>query len=237
MNSGGIYGAGRWAPPYLGSALWLWLDSRYVELTSGKVSKWIDMSGKGFDAVQASTARQPTYLASYTHGRPGLDMRASGINVAASFGTTLSQPCEIWFVATSDAPTAGAPLIDGIDSVNRVQARKTNSLGGNAFYITAGGTDNPHPVTPITWNVPHIHRCVYFDDKTGEIHIDGVQQTLTPSTIIGTNTTQGMTIGSFYDGSGTSNSTFGEVLVFSGKLSTTDASRLTSYLKTKWAIT
>lgn len=66
-----------------GCALWLdATDSSSMTLNSTTVSQWRDKSGKGNNAIQATTIRQPLLVASGINGMPALEGRHDGVNAS-----------------------------------------------------------------------------------------------------------------------------------------------------------
>lgn len=63
--------------PLAGMAMWLKANAG-VTVTNGVVSSWLDYSGNGRDAVQATEANRPVYLSNAREGYPG--MRFDGTN-------------------------------------------------------------------------------------------------------------------------------------------------------------
>jgi hypothetical protein len=83
LNQVGAYLAQKYSllssayPPYLadtcptnGMVLWLKPDSSIQTNNSGYVTNWVDQSGGGLNAVQATVARQPLYSANAINGFP-----------------------------------------------------------------------------------------------------------------------------------------------------------------------
>jgi hypothetical protein len=231
----GILGARRgWVPGNL-SNLFAWFNAANSTVVGGKVSALADLSGHGRNAVQATSAKQPTYVASYQNGRPGVQFNAGSLCLVSTYGVTLAQTSEIWIVATITTPSGGASIFDGIDSSNRQSAAKTTVFGGQDLYMYASG-GTPHPTPSPTWGVPHVYRFV-FAGAASAMAIDGAAQTLTPAGGTGTQGSNGLTIGADNTGSGNpAGLTVGEVVVASGALGSTDAASLLGYLKGRWGI-
>lgn len=59
-------------------ALWLKADGQLNQDSSGKVNKWIDMSGANNNALQSTAASQPQNLTNHLNGRPAI--RFDGVN-------------------------------------------------------------------------------------------------------------------------------------------------------------
>jgi hypothetical protein len=70
-------GDGGWTPLAIQSKLTFWFDPTSLVVVSGQVPKWTDLSSNGNDALQGTTAYQPTYTASGIGGLPSATFAAS----------------------------------------------------------------------------------------------------------------------------------------------------------------
>jgi hypothetical protein len=113
-----------------------------------KVSVWADQSGHGRDAVQASAANQPLYLATGANGAPTVAFDGvDDLMVTPSF--TLPQPFGVWAVAkvTPQSPSANKDVVWAAGSNNVIwfadTTRRTILYAGNTTvgvgYVPAEG--------------------------------------------------------------------------------------------------
>lgn len=108
--------------------LWLRADLGITKDGSDKVSLWEDQSGNGWDAAQATAARQPLWVANVTNGQPAL--RFDGVTSLRYMEGAL-----VWAFSNSAATL--------------MAVTSTNSLANNAGIFDS--TDDPIP--PGTTNV------------------------------------------------------------------------------------
>lgn len=84
----------RWTPTRLGSKV-LWLRAGSLASDTTTISTWTDESGAGNHATQGTTAKRPTYNASWRNGRPAVNFNGSQLLSVAS-ALTSAKP---WTVA------------------------------------------------------------------------------------------------------------------------------------------
>lgn len=189
-----------------------------------------DISGNDRDAVQATGAKQPTFVAA--SGSTPAHVSFGGAHaLAVSFGEVIAQPCSIVFAARFDSlPGSGNNwAIDG-DANNQV------SIGvsaGPVFTVNAGNAATHGPTTPATgqWYIGNL----YLSAGASVYRINGVEDS---SFSPGTQELTGLTFGARY--TQTQETAFmagdlGECHVKAGALN--DQAALETLLAAKYGIT
>jgi hypothetical protein len=106
----------------------LWLDASSLSLASGsKVASWPDRSGKGNNADQDDTTRQPRYLATAMNGRPAVVFDGASTFLEGS----LNLPTE---------STIFAMFLDNGETTNCCSGIFFSSPGCNGIGTMADGT-------------------------------------------------------------------------------------------------
>jgi len=185
---------------------------------------WPDESGLGRTLLQSTPSLQPTYRVSATpSGLPAIEFApnqftAKNLKTAAFLPGVLAQP--LWFfIVVKKETLSSKALWDGLSSGGRVTVFSVQQTGSRPDYsFNAGGT-RPSGLTfeidPGEWQI----FAAYFDHATplanhkAWINPDGFGGTATtgtllcpgdfchvtiPSTIIGGNSMDGLTLGSFF---------------------------------------
>lgn len=117
--------------PVAGLQMWLKSDAG-VDTLNGKVSRWHDQSGKGNDAIQANTSRQPLFVDSVLNQKPIL--RFDGIDDKLGFtGTTPMSQFTLFMVVKNNAP------VPGQDHSDHVMA--FGAPTGEGYFVLFGGLD------------------------------------------------------------------------------------------------
>jgi len=73
---------------------------------SGKVSQWLDKSGLNNHAIQADTAKQPTYVTNGINGKPALQSDGNDRILNFNHPITVGDPFTIFMVLKADVITA-----------------------------------------------------------------------------------------------------------------------------------
>ena len=235
----------------------LWLDANVagsITSSAGKVSQWNDQSGQANHFVQATSAYQPSTGVATINGKNAIQFNNGSTshkmasNAAASVWTFMSNAtgCTVFTVGRyANAGIEGFILstFDGSTSTSGyAHIFTTNSYaitfngGTSALSVVnnagvAPGVTNPFMYTSV--NDPSnatasARNKIYFNSNS-------VIQNNTLTAATGTSTPQTtLTIGNV----GITNSpyvgTLGEIIVYSGQLSTSDISGIHTYLKAKW---
>lgn len=238
-------GRGRpaWTPAQIPTALWLdAADSSTITLNGSTVSQWSDKSGNGNNAVQATSASQPSYSTSaLSNNRPAIVF--DGINDWMTAGTSLNLQSRHFVVAVvrvvtvaaimrfiskwlTTSGTAGLSWFLG--SVSTVRSRWAVNSGGTNYislYDQAAATTST---------------AIYGGDLQDGVlksYVDGTVGN-TALTGVGTpqNTTSTVTLGVLNQVSADySNFAFAECIIVNGDNASIDnRQRVEGYLAWKW---
>lgn len=214
----------------------LWLDGSdqntlYQDATlttpvgaeSDPVGGWLDKSGNGNHATQATTAKRPTYSAD------GLSFDGTDDTIIAAF-PSLSQPITVFAVAQLDSSLLSSGdyyIIGGYDSSHRVILIKAATDNKFAIY---GGTaifGDPADDNFNVWNV-------LFNGTSSDFSIGGITQ---GSGDAGSNGMNGITVGARYGGSDKFwQGYISEILIYSRELTAIERTGIAEYLGQKWGI-
>lgn len=215
------------------AGLTAWFDASQITgvADGASLATWPDSSGNGNDATQGTAADQPTYYKSTAgktiNGLPAVWWTSATDSLAtAAFEIPLSVGTV--FVVGEVPDNGQVPsLVDGISSTNRWVVGTT---ANSAYCIYAGGN--------IIGAVPNngaIHQFtgLFAGAATSYFRMDGIEQA---SGSAGTDTLTGITLG---NGPGAELDLYPdflcEIIHYDSILSSTDISKVESYLKSKWA--
>lgn len=206
-----------------GLADWLKGDAGIVLDSNLNVQRWIDQSGNGFDATQATAGSRPSYNASDATwaGKPSLGF--TGTQYLRNTSINLPQPTTmVVFCSTPAALGTSWNIVDGVTSRQLLQL---NANGDWNMY--AGSQQNSsltqHGVCAVVANFNGASSAIFVNSST----ING-----SPGNV-GTNALTGLDIGS-------SGGTFGlvgsvaEVLVYSRTLSPAEVSAVLGYGRNRY---
>lgn len=203
-------------------------DATELSLNDGDpVSTWGDATGNGYALTEGAA---PQYVASGLNGNPVV--RFDGVDdfLTTTF-SALSQPNSIFIVAQSQAA--------GETTSNKNVHASTNGSNTHALYV-----DN---TSPVTWNMfagsnlnsgvtedenPHVFGEL-FNTTSSALRIDGTEAV---SGDVGSQSLDGLTIGTNASQSNFGDFDIGEILVYPQDKSGI-ASDVESYLSGKWGIT
>lgn len=217
-----------------GLAVWakadgaLWQDTgRTTPATANlqPVAVWDDASGLGRHLTQATGTKQPLYMTNQRATLPAVRFDATDDWLQNIF--TLNQPVTGFLVCRFPS-TTNRYLLDGTGatagtkgSVGSFSAGTARLHGGTALTTPTGWTANAWVV--ISW---------VLNGGSSEVYMNGA---LSVSGAAGANVMAGLTLASNSGLSGGSSGTdYGEVLLYSGALSTTNRQSVENYLLAKW---
>ena len=117
--------------PTAGLQLWLRADAG-VDTLNGTVSRWHDQSGKGNDAIQLNSVRQPLFVDSVLNHKPVL--RFDGVDDRLGFtGSTPMSQFTFFMVVKNNTP------VPGQDHSDHVMGFGTPT--GEGYFVLFGGLD------------------------------------------------------------------------------------------------
>lgn len=231
-----VPGGSRWLPSALGSSVIVWFHAERSTITIvtgvSEISN-LGSDGAALKAVQATTTKQPAWLAAATpNGKHALDF--DGTNDAmktAQRGAALAQPFTLIAVAKSDVTIAGKTMIDGDNNAgNRTAIMRDAGAPANVYQGYAGSFVNSQTTTLTDWH----GIVVEFNGASSRVILDNG----TPATgTIGAETYRGTTLGAFVDqATAPFDGKIAEFLVVSRLLSAGELSALYAYQRSEWGI-
>ena len=127
-----------WSPLNFKRNLLIWLDASdnsTLVLLGNSVSKWMDKSGNGRDAVQSDPNRRPSFSINGFNSRPTIQNGSLVNSNALTWNGDAINPTKVFVVAQYDGPN---PF---------------NSLGSICAFDFTGSADIPyfHPQSGIRW--------------------------------------------------------------------------------------
>lgn len=241
-------GAPAWTPAALGSPLVLWLDAQdtttlYTDTTESAlasngvtVGRWKDKSGNNKHADQATSTKRPTRSDTGINSKTALSYDGGdGLGTVAMPIT--GQQLEIYCVAKSSSNAANQIFVEALTAYYALFATTTSFL-----CRCAGNVGNNSHNTTTRDTIEHIFRATF------DLSLASLEATLAVSN--GTyafartesaNNTSSFVSQSVYIGNRTNSLLFltgaiGEVIMINGLLSAQDATKVSTYLSTKWGI-
>ena len=207
------------------NGLFLWLDASQLGLAdAAAIATWNDLSSNGRNFSQGTADNRPAFKAAIQNGRGIARFDGSNDFLQSVANQTLSQP-STWFVVARRTGNTSA--------YNRVLYTVDNGELGfdnevNTTYIYAG--EASYPDEAAADSAFHII-AGGFKANSSILRVDGVQGVgdIGPNNIAN----QAMFIG---HSTNPLAGDVGEIILYSGQLSTADIGRVESYLASKWGI-
>lgn len=236
------------------SNLNLWYDASVATATTfnpvpangGAVSAWLDKQATGRDANQNTGTRQPIWRSNQQNSLGTIQFDGSNdVLTLNPVSWALSLPGQTTYIVVKPTTLSGIPRII-----------QTNTGGFQFFWDTYWGieTASGRAKSANTGNTTnYIYMGMIFDGSHTDANtttqnnlrlqfrINGVKQTLTFSSNVGTATSA--SANTLYVGADASPAAnpfagyIGELLLWNRTLSTTEITNVESYLSTKWGIT
>lgn len=247
-------GAVAFSPSQL-TGLVLWLDAgKGVVSTSNAVSGWQDQSSAGNNAVQLTTTRQPTLVASSINGLPTIHFDGTNSVMSVADSNSLAWGTDDFTIAVvtkfnnaqanyaafytkqqeNISPYVGASIWANFPSPSQSTKFGLQLDANTGHYITSTATG-------LNDNMPHL----LIGHRSGtmlEIRINGTQDTManTATTLNATATGYSLFIGGHITGGNTViqalSGDIAEMLAIHGPLTDTEMGKLETYLKTKYGL-
>ena len=234
-----------WNPSMISTALWLdAADASTITQSSSLVSQWNDKSGNIRHATASTTAR-PTYSATSFNSKPGLTFDGTANVLRADSLATIAQGndspwsaiCVVSVPSSATFRTLFAFGTSGttdyftsafLDTSNNLILRRREQFGAGDFDVSAAFSTG----TPLLY-------ATVFSGTTSTLFQNGTQSATgaTDSLTFGSNPNQ-FSIGALARNIVTTfgTPTFGELIITSGALSTTNRQKLEGYLAHKWGL-
>ncbi len=208
-----------------GVVMWIRADQG-ITLNAGKVATWADFSGQASD-FSATGTEQPLFVASAQNGQPAV--RFDGVNDNMATGAvTRTRPRDIYTVVKYVTIGGSGALYNDATTTDTLQFNQDNS----PEYFTQSGAFGPFIGASMANGVYATLRTT-FTATGSTIFVNGTQ-TGTVGTAMNSGT--GWRIGSNTNTPNNkyANAEIGEFIEFNALLSTAEAARIQSYLKTFW---
>lgn len=211
--------------------------SAAIEKGVGYVTKMYDQSGNNRNFVQDAVANQPRITLAglidrmtTSTNRPAI--RTNGTQNIIGSGFTMPQPATrcsaIQFLAPSDTSTPFPNYLDSTAGGTDDVALFSNSSG--ALYTKlGGGTD-----TNIATGIGIGNAAAIVEVYNGSSSLATFNGTVTSLSSFGSTSIAGVIIGSSYANASYSKAMFGDVIILSSALSTTNRQAVESGIKTYW---
>ena len=252
-QSTSIYIGGVYVPNSLDPSLTIWYDASDGATLSPnanngtQISQWADKSAVAKNQTPVGGSTKPVVSASIQNGKTMLGYDGLVDATDANVGTALqSLPGMTLFVVFKLAATGsneqvvqGAVKTGGNYSSAAGYNLAVSSSNQYTLNIASGSAVSTTSDTKI-----HLHTIVFDGTQTGDANrlkhrVDGIQQSLTFSTAVGTTTSA--TINTLIIGYNTSKANYfggliGEVVFYNKTLNTAQITGTEAYLKSKWGI-
>ncbi len=210
-----------------GLAIRLLADSTYITIATG-VATWADSSGNANDLTQATTTKQPLYVASAVNGKPAVRFDGSD-DFLGPKAFTWNQPEHITLVYKSivlGATSSHDAICDGNVTGNAVVLSANNTT----YAIAAGvGLTDAELVNNTTYG----YTMQLFNGASSRIEVNG---TVKASGNAGTTAAAGFTVGALPDGSRSTNIEVAEVIGYRADIGTSATNRLNGYIKARYGL-
>jgi hypothetical protein len=212
-------------------------DSSSVTLSSGKVSQLNDKSGNSRHMVQATGANQPTYSTAAKNGRNAMQFSGSQwLEPSSNWSQTdLTFFIVVKFDNTSPQTSTGY--------TNYKLMVQTNGQGGGAnwtYQMEPGGPGTyffwEDGAANTNWNYFEVVRPDSGSTAIGTVNNGGSWAGIGGNGSLQALGSGKLTIGRRQDTALPMTGYIGEVLQYSGQMSSTDRTSVKSYLASKWGI-
>lgn len=164
-----------WTPLDLNTNTLAWWDSSQgVSTSSSSVTSWIDRKS-GYNAVQGTSASQPTFSVTSFNGAPGItsDGTDDFLEIETSPFPIDANPIEIWAVSQNTDIISTTTRILVSYGAAAATARRLGRQTGNTMFI-ATGTGGGAPFAATTDTVPSRHVLnARIGATTSFVSIDG----------------------------------------------------------------
>lgn len=213
----------------------LWLKSDYqVAASGGKVSNWMDASGNGNDASQATSSNQPALKVNAINGLPTVTFDGSTkfLQMGSGFADFTSG-ASAFIVAKPVSPvTSDGTLFDlGNAGSNDLALREPSSTGLELFSYSGGTPSSISASSAITVDQFQLMEAIHTgSDLTGRLLTDGSKTAFGPLTQLVNTTRSNNFIGQWNDGSGRFNGEIAEILLFSREVTAAERADIEAYL-------
>jgi hypothetical protein len=217
----------------------LWLDaadSTSIALSGSNVTQWNDKSGRGCNATQVTSARQPTYD-SITKQLKFARASSQYLDLPDSTLPAGNSAYSYFIVASFTQLTSNLGLIGGGNHTISNGSFGVRSTGSRGVFVS-WGTNNLNVSTSWLVNLRSIFETTYAPGGPRINYFNGgLVTTIVDTPGVRIQTTSNNTIGVTSIAAGQyMNGSIREIIVYSNQVDTQDRHNIESYLMTKWKI-
>lgn len=210
-----------------------------ADISAPQVSAWADQSGSGDankNAVQATAANQPPYLASSSlvPGKPSIASTnlQSYLLATGAWGAALTPPFTICGVASATQDATNNYIWDSISTANQDALYAAVSGGGWTLYAGAAGPTDASGVDALQ----HAFIGYYSGGAGSQIFRDA--RTAKATAALGNNNLTGITLGNYAGGGNfAGGGELFEFAVYNKQLSAAEIANLLQYFGSRYNIT
>lgn len=223
--------AGWWDASVASSLAQLSTGETAVSADSDPVGYWADLSGNGRNLTQSTTNNRPFYKPGVLNGKPVIDFDGTNDSLLASF--TLAQPITYFLVYRYDATiTTGNPRV--MDGATGNSMSFFGSTSSTLMGLFAGSSADPQ--ISMTQRTQFSITEIEANGASTAMRFNGASVGFASTNNIGSAAPGGIRLGAFSAATALGDVSFAEVLIYSSVLAGSAASRVRSYLGTKYGI-
>jgi PKD repeat protein len=210
----------------------LWLDASdgVDTLLGGKVERWHDKSGNGYDLEQLVSSRQPSLNTSLSKLNSKSVVRFDGIDdfISVDFGQTYEQPNTVIIVWDMESTSGNRYVLSGIGqfgshSIYWRAASQTINLHSGSSFVQAYSKSIPFDYILTTINFNGVNTSVYENSELRNIVNAG-------EGVLG-----GVMLGCEYTVSNFHGGNVAEILIYEDELTQEEQLMVEDYLRLKYA--
>lgn len=230
-----------WDPSLISTALWLdAADASTITESSGAVSQWNDKSGNNRNAAQATPANRPAYSLAAQNGKNTVLFSVSNSQTLLIPSSQLHSGLYSVFTVAKAATATAIRMVISQDSSNRdgqyLRLNNATTAASITFNTAGSSFSSTATVTATNWNMYSAIREVteirlFANGTIGtSAAVTGTAKSTSNSINIGSTTTTGAAIDSYFDGD------IGEIIFVGSAVDTSTRQRVEGYLAHKWGL-
>ncbi len=203
--------------------------------SSSAVSEWNDLSGNGNNAVQSTSANQPTLVSNSMNGNPVIRFNGTNSKLTLPTSATLgiqSNPYEMFIVGKSSS--SNVQFLIACGATEQFEYHLNGSSGARFIPITSTYIDEG-TAGAFTDGNAHIFSA-RASATGGAVRVDGTDGGTSSGNILSSNS-GALQLGVRSDGTYYLNGDIAEVILYNTNLSTSDRSTVEHYLADRYGIT
>ncbi len=223
--------------------LWLRPDTGLTYDGSNKISQWLDLSGLGYNAVQATGADQPGYVSSDSQilNKPTVTFTSSNTEfMKLPIGlSNFSAGASVFVVTKPTSIISGASFFDLATAAahdNLKLAERSNSTFELDVNTSAGGTSSVTSNTALSTGGYQLLEAIHNGDGSATVYKSGVQDGQGSVNNITNVVRTGNYLGSAYNAQNFFNGRIAEVLVYNTALTTAQRQAVEGYMNARYGV-